>query len=117
MTVSHTACSPAPHVLQLDLAAFDRCPADDAWDSRLGELLAFKAVHGHCQLAGLPPALQARWAGLAGWLAEQAAAATAGLLPAPRVAQLAAIGALPLPASQQQPQGAQQLQVAAQRLG
>ncbi len=87
--------------MQVDLAAFDRCPADDEWDLRLGELLAFKAEHGHCQLAGLPPPQQARWAGLAAWLAEQAAAAAAGQLPGPRAAQLVAIGALPPPAAQQ----------------
>lgn len=124
-SISPPSHSPSPLVLphpqaQVDLAAFDRCPADDEWDLRLGELLAFKAEHGHCQLAGLPPAQQARWVGLAGWLAEQAAAAAGGQLPAPRATQLAAIGALPAPAPQQaaqQPQGSQQLHVAAQQAG
>ena len=88
--------------VQVPLDAFDRCPADEEWDLRLSELLAFKAEHGHCQLAGgLPPQQQARWAALAAWLAEQAAAAAAGRLPPPQAAQLAAIGAVPPPAAQQ----------------
>lgn len=101
---------------QVQLGTFDRCPDDTNWDLRLSELLAYKAEHGHCRLppplAGGAPAAGAgadlmqqgdgqkgqhrqRWMGLAAWLAEQHRLASAGRLPAQRVAQLVAIGAAP----------------------
>lgn len=95
--------------LQVRLDAFERCAADEEWDRRLGELLAFRAEHGHCRLLlpgapGAPPPAwrqqreeEARWAPLAAWLTEQHRAAAAGRLPPPQATQLAAIGAAPPP--------------------